>query len=377
MRVEGTDPATGGPIVVTVEGARIARVDPGGQGGPFLAPGLVDLQVNGFGGHDLNDGKVSAATVQALCRRLLSDGVTRFLPTVVTAAEPAILQALSAIAEAADTDPLARFMIAGVHVEGPFVDPEDGPRGAHPVAHVRPPDLSEVARWQAASGGRVRIVTLSPHWHGAVEAIRNMAAQGIVVAIGHTGADAEGIRAAAAAGAVMSAHLGNGVAGLLPRHPNLIWAQLDDDRLTASLICDGHHLPADTLRVFLRAKGLDRAVLVSDAVALAGMRPGVYRQPVGGTVELTGDGRLGMVGTPYLAGAARSLADGVAEAVRMTGLPLASVLPLATRNPARFVGGGGDLAPGARADLIAFDHAPGDRTLTMRKIWLAGERTGP
>lgn len=377
MRVEGTDPATGGPIVVTVEGARIARVDPGGQGGPFLAPGLVDLQVNGFGGHDLNDGKVSAATVQALCRRLLSDGVTRFLPTVVTAAEPAILQALSAIAEAADTDPLARFMIAGVHVEGPFVDPEDGPRGAHPVAHVRPPDLSEVARWQAASGGRVRIVTLSPHWHGAVEAIRNMAAQGIVVAIGHTGAGAEAIRAAAAAGAVMSTHLGNGVAGMLPRHPNLIWAQLDDDRLTASLICDGHHLPADTLRVFLRAKGLDRTVLVSDAVALAGMRPGVYRQPVGGTVELTGDGRLGMVGSPYLAGAARSLADGVAEAVRMTGLPLASVLPLATRNPARFVGGGGDLAPGARADLIAFDHAPGDRTLTMRKIWLAGERTGP
>ncbi|MCU0905972.1 MAG: amidohydrolase family protein [Rhodobacteraceae bacterium] len=377
MDIAGTDPGTGAPLVVTVQGPRIARVEPGGPGGPYLAPGLVDLQVNGFGGHDLNDGHVAPATVIALCRRLLAGGVTRFLPTVVTASEPAILQALAAIATAADTDPVAGAMIAGVHVEGPSVDPADGPRGAHPLPHVRPPDLAEVARWQAAAGGRVRIVTLSPHWDGALDAIRGLAAQGIVAAIGHTGADPGRIRAAAEAGAVMSTHLGNGVAGVLPRHPNLIWAQLDDDRLTASVIADGHHLPADTLRVFLRAKGLDRTVLVSDAVALAGMPPGRYRQPVGGEVELTADGRLGMAGTPYLAGAARGLADGVAEAVRMTGLPLGAVLPMATRNPARLLGGGGEVAVGARADLIAFDHAPGDRTLAIRGVWLAGERMAP
>jgi N-acetylglucosamine-6-phosphate deacetylase len=159
---------------------------------------------------------------------------------------------------------------------------------------------------------------------------------------------------------------------MLPRHPNLIWTQLDDDRLTATLIADGHHLPADTLRVFLRAKGLSRCVLVSDAVALGGCAPGRYETPVGGAVELSADGRLSLAGTPYLAGAARSLLADLGIAHAMTGLPLADLLPLATANPARFAGGGGRLVPGARADVIRL--APGPEGLTLRGAWLAGER---
>jgi N-acetylglucosamine-6-phosphate deacetylase len=176
------------------------------------------------------------------------------------------------------------------------------------------------------------------------------------------------------AGARLSTHLGNGAAAMLPRHPNLIWTQLADDRLTATLIADGHHLPADTLRVFLRAKGLDRAILVSDAAAPGGCAPGIYHSAIGAEVELSADGRLSMRGTPYLAGAARSLSENVALAMRMAGLTLAEALTLATRNPARFAGGGGVLEPGARADLILFDHAPGDARLTLRGVWLAGER---
>ncbi len=174
------------------------------------------------------------------------------------------------------------------------------------------------------------------------------------------------------AGATLSTHLGNGVAATLPRHPNLIWAQLAEDRLTATFIADGHHLPDDTLKAMLRAKGLDRAVLVSDAVALGGMPPGIYDQPIGGRVELTPEGRLGVVGTPYLAGAARPLIDGVAVAMRAAGLTLAEALRLATSNPGRFAGGRGVLAVGQPADLMRFRWSPGDPALAIERVWVRG-----
>lgn len=373
MRIGGLCPASGAPRSLTLDGPAIAAT--GAEGGEgFLAPGLVDLQVNGFGGFDLNDGALEPATVSRLCARLLAEGVTRFLPTIVTAAPEAMCDAMAAIARACGADPVAAAMVAGIHAEGPAIAPEDGPRGAHPAAHVRPPDLEEVARWQAASGGRLRMVTLSPHWPEAPAFIRALVGQGVHVALGHTGASPARIAAAAEAGARLSTHLGNALAAMLPRHPNLIWAQLADDRLTATLIADGHHLPADTLKVFLRAKGLERAVLVSDVVGLAGLAPGVYRSPIGAEVELSADGRLAMRGTPYLAGAARSLSENVALAMRMAGLTLAESLRLATENPARFAGGGGVLQPGARADVIRFRHRPGAARLEVAEVWLAGER---
>jgi N-acetylglucosamine-6-phosphate deacetylase len=182
------------------------------------------------------------------------------------------------------------------------------------------------------------------------------------------------VRAAADAGARLSTHLGNGVAATLPRHPNLIWAQLADDRLSASFIADGHHLPDDTLKAMIRAKGIVRSILVSDAVALAGMPPGLYDTPVGGRVELTAEGRLGVAGTPYLAGAARALKDGVATAVRAADLGLADALHLATANPADLIGATdrGRIAPGRSADLILFRFAPGDATLAIETVFAAG-----
>jgi N-acetylglucosamine-6-phosphate deacetylase len=374
--IEGTDPQSGLAMAVRVAvDGTVAAVEFGAEPGApdaLLSPGLVDLQVNGWAGHDVNAPDVDATTIGRLARALLELGVTRFLPTIVTAAPDAMLRAVATVAEACAADPLVARTVAGLHVEGPFIDPADGARGAHPAAHVRRPDLTEVAAWQAASGGRVRVVTLSPHWPDAAAFVAALAAQGIAVAIGHTGAAPEAIAAAASAGAVLSTHLGNGAAAMLPRHPNLIWTQLADDRLTATLIADGHHLPADTLRVFLRAKGLSRCVLVSDSVALGGCAPGRYETPVGGAVELSADGRLSLAGTPYLAGAARSLLADLGIAQGMTGLPLADLLPLATANPARFAGGGARLVPGERADVIRLAPAPGG--LALRGVWLAGER---
>ena len=147
-----------------------------------------------------------------------------------------------------------------------------------------------------------------------------------------------------------------------------------DDRLTATLIGDSHHLPGDTLKAMLRAKGLDRAVLVSDVVSPGGLQPGIYHQTIGGRVELQANGRLGPPGTPYLAGAALPLGDDVARTIAMTGLSLAEVLGLATHNPGRFAGGRGRLQPGATADLIQFEWAPGAERLAIAATYLAGER---
>ena len=374
-RISGRDPATGQGIAITVEEGSISAIQPTGDAGDaYLSAGLVDLQVNGFGGIDLNDGKVTPDTVAALAHKLLEFGVTTFLPTVITASERQIMKTLGVIAEARRNLPLLARMIPFVHVEGPFISPEDGPRGAHPTGHVRPPDIAEFDRWQEACGGLVGLLTLSPHWPEAPDFIRAVSSRGVHVAIGHTDADHRQMSRAADAGAVLSTHLGNGAAALLPRHPNLIWSQLADDRLTATFIADGHHLPAEALKAMVRAKGLERSVLVSDTAALGGLSPGTYDQAIGGRVVLTADGRLGIEGTPYLAGAARPLCDDVATAKAMAGLSLAEALGLATSNPGRFVQGRGRLEAGADADIMLFDWQDGAPGLAIRETWVRGER---
>jgi N-acetylglucosamine-6-phosphate deacetylase len=353
--------STDGPVI-----AHVRRVD-GPEDAPWLLPGLVDLQVNGYGGHDVNGPEVTADDVVALVRAVARTGTTTVVPTVITAAEADIVRSLRAVAEARARDEATRRAVPCVHVEGPHISAEDGPRGAHPAEHVRAPDPAEFDRWQEACAGLVGIVTLSPHHPEAVAYTEHLTRAGVTVAIGHTHASPEQVRAVADAGARMSTHLGNGAHAVLARHPNHLWAQLADDRLTAGFIADGHHLPADTLTAMLRAKGLDRSFLVSDSVALAGMPPGGYTSPVGGAVELSADGRLSVAGTPYLAGAARSLADGLAQAVRMTGIAPGAAVRLATVNPGRFVGGRGLLAPGAQADVVLMD-----RELRIRRVVAAG-----
>jgi N-acetylglucosamine-6-phosphate deacetylase len=375
--ISGRDPRTGKGITLDIEDGRIAAVRPAEVSEPtFLSASLVDLQVNGFAGIDLNDQDITPERVGTLARKLASLGVTTFLPTLITASEDAIVRGLQAIAAARDADPLLAHMIPFVHVEGPFISPEDGPRGAHPRDQVRAPDIAEFDRWQAASGNLVGMVTLSPHYDGAAAFIAAVAGQSIHVSIGHTDATPDQVRAAVDAGARLSTHLGNGAAAMLPRHPNFIWTQLADDRLTATFIVDGHHLPADTFRAMLRAKTLDRAVLISDAAALGGMAPGVYDQPIGGKVELSPDGRLSVAGTPYLAGAARSLGENVAIAIEMAGLSLSDSLAMATGNPGRFAAGRGRLEPGSPADLIRFSWQPGTRALGIETTLVMGKEIG-
>ncbi len=356
--VVGRDLATGelvrvhcrGEVIESITRSRDNAADVG-----WLSPGFVDLQVNGYAGHDLNATDPTPEAVAEITDALARAGVLGWVPTVITGAEDQILARLAAVQAARARYPDVAAAVPFAHVEGPFLSPLDGPRGAHPLPHIRPIDAAEVARWGAVA--QLGYVTVSPHDDHAPAEIARIVALGVAVAVGHTHADPAQIRAAVDAGATLSTHLGNGIFTSLPRHPNPIWTQLADDRLTAGLIGDGHHLPGETLTAMVRAKGRGRAFLVSDSVDLAGKAPGRYTRAIGGEVELSDDGRLSIVGSQILAGSAVDLADVVRWTTQHTPLSLAEVVELATITPAAVVracGGGrlGEVRLGARADLL-------------------------
>jgi N-acetylglucosamine-6-phosphate deacetylase len=294
-------------------------------------PGLFDLQVNGFGGIDFNRPDLTENHVDTALARMRETGVTRCLPTLITS--PFDRFAASARALTRTT----RDAIAGLHMEGPYISPEDGARGAHPHDCVTRASIDDFNRRQDAADGRILLVTLAPEVFGAIPLIEHLVAAGVRVAIGHSAASPPQIAAAVAAGATLATHLGNGCAAMLPRHPNVIWELLAADAVAASFIVDGHHLPPATVKAMMRAKGPERSVLVTDAVAAAGCAPGPYT--IGGVeCELGADGRVSLPGTPYLAGSALTLDRAIANTARFTGLPLEQVIPMATTNPARAIG---------------------------------------
>ena len=352
----GVDPVTGmGRILHIADGLIESEQTCERKDLPLLSPGLVDLQVNGYSGYDLNSGELEADEVEALSNALCSVGVAKYLPTLITASEQNLCQRLSAIREAQLKLPRSKRMIAGIHVEGPSISSEDGPRGAHPAEHIRPLSIIEFEHWQQAAGGLIRMITLAPELTGSTEYIRDLSERGVCVALGHSAASEQDITRAVDAGAQVSTHLGNGIANMMPRHPNAIWTQLAEDRLSASLILDGHHLPRSTARSMIRAKGIDRICLISDSVTFAGMATGRYSSPIGGDVDVSADGRVSVADTPYLAGSGTCLLSIVENFAAFVGLPFHDGLNMATRNPARLLGLSITLAPGEPADFILFD----------------------
>lgn len=374
MKCEGCNASSGEFIELQFDRA-ITAVDPvlaEPADEAYLAPGFIDLQVNGFAGADYNSPDTALDRIADSIRAVHSTGVTRFLPTVITGPPKAMIGALKNLAQAKAKLPEAEA-IEGFHVEGPHISPDDGPRGAHPRQWVRPPDLSEFHRWQDAAQGNVRLVTLSPEWPSAPQYIEQVTRSGVVVSIGHTRATAEQIRDAVSAGATLSTHLGNGAHAILPKHPNYLWDQLAEDRLAASFIVDGFHLPESFLRVALRAKGIERSVLVTDAVAPAMCEPGEYR--LGEVdIELRADGRVTMKGGDRLAGSALRMDDAIGNVMRAAGVTLAQAVTMAARNPARVGRIGGrlrGLEPGDRADLVRF--AVEDGRVRVLQTFLSGK----
>lgn len=346
-------------LITSVE---TSEAGPDSGGAPVLAPGFIDAQVNGYDGFDVNAPGLSPDVIIGLTRRLARIGVTTWTPTLVTAGEEALIERLAVIAAARRRDDRTARAIPDVHIEGPFISQHDGARGVHDPALVRPIDPDEVRRWQH-TGAPIGIVTVSPHDEAAPAAIARIVALGVRVAIGHTHATPEQITAAVDAGATLSTHLGNGIEAVLPRHPNAIWTQLADDRLTAGFIGDGHHLPLETVEVLLRSKSVGRAFLVSDTTDIAGKAPGRHASSVGGTVELAADGRLSYPGTGYLAGSGVDLATAFRTVLQRTTLTLDEALKLVTSTPAGILPharpGLGTLVVGAPADLVTLDPLTG------------------
>ncbi|MFK7694580.1 N-acetylglucosamine-6-phosphate deacetylase [Paenibacillus sp. HJGM_3] len=380
-KLEGLDYRTGQPIEVTLEEGRIASVmakPPARSDGEpalsYIAPGLVDLQVNGFMGHDINSFPLAAETVQMVVRKLWREGVTTFLPTVTTNSDERIEEAMSVIAQACESDADCAAGVAGIHLEGPFISPEDGPRGAHLAQYVRPPDWERFCRWQEAARGRIRIVTLSPEWPGSAGFIRRCVESGVIVSIGHTAAAPEQIREAVEAGASMSTHWGNGAHLLLPRHPNYLWEQLAQDELYIGLIADGFHLPEAVLKTAIRVKG-ERAMLVSDAVHLGGLPAGTYMSHKRVQVVKTEEGRLHLADNPkLLAGSVQALPWGVAHLVASGICPLPQAWEMASLGPARRLSLAVQqgLEAGAPADLVLFDFDE-NRRIQVRSCWKGGK----
>ena len=286
-------------------------------------------------------------------------GVTAFLATCTTDSHEVLKHALATIARAIRELPEVAARIPGIHLEGPFISPDDGPRGRIRKQHVRPPDWDEFQRLQEAAEGQIKLLTISAEYDNSAEVIRRVADSGVLVAIGHTKATSDQIKAAVDAGARMSTHLGNGAHPTIRRHPNYIWDQLAEDRLVASLIVDGHHLPPAVVKSMVRAKTPERIVLVSDITSMGGMPPGRYKTGLG-ELEVLPSGKLVPAGQPdILAGASLPIHVCVANVMRFAGVDLATAIDMASLRPARLIGlDHPGLEVGAPANLILCSSCP-------------------
>lgn len=356
--IEGTSILSLRRIRVGLSDGRISSVDEikeGFCGSSFLAPGFLDIQVNGYRSKDYSS-DLSTPQIECLIRELASSGTTKHFPTIITNEESRIIKSIRQIVKAKKESTLAAHAIPGIHIEGPFISLSKGARGAHNPQFIRPADFKEFLRWQEAAEGSIRIVTVSPENQEALEFINQVAATGVIVAIGHTEASPELIQQAVDAGARLSTHLGNGSPSMIPRLKNFIWKQLAEDRLSASFIADGFHLPPYTLKAFVRCKGPHKSILVSDVTALGGNPPGIYDWG-GMTIEVFKDGHLGLFGTENLAGASFLLDQGVTFLASHTDLSLTDAVRCVTINPSALVSlpcWDTDPLVGENVDLVSF-----------------------
>lgn len=312
--------------------------------------GLIDLQVNGYAGVDFNDPEIDATAFDHALHAMLRAGVTTCLPTLITAPEPALAERFAALDRAVANSRLGPLMVPGFHLEGPFLNPAPGFAGCHPPTAMLPPDPALLQRLIVSLSRPILLLTIAPEQPGGMALIAWARGHGIMVAIGHSAADETVVANAAGAGATLSTHLGNALPHLLPKFRNPLIAQLAEDRLAASVIADGIHIPPAALKVLLRAKGLSRTVLVTDATAAAATPPGLYRF-AGMSIEHAADGSVREPGSDVLAGSALCLDQAVRNLVGWGLADPADAIRLASANPAAL------LAPSLAAHGIGLPEA--------------------
>ncbi len=375
--VEGIFYLDNQPVSIEIENTKISKIvrksepENTSDAQTFVAPGFIDNQINGYVSFGFTDEGLTVEKVRKATSALWKVGVTSYLPTVISSSKARLVENFAILATAAQ-EPDIRPSIPGFHLEGPYINPEPGFRGAHNAKWIRKPDWEEFIDIYNAAAGKILQVSLAPELEGALEFIRKLTEKGIVVGLAHHNGSAGEVKQAADAGADISIHLGNGCANMIHRHDNPLWPQLAEDRLMASLIVDGFHLRPEEVRTFYKVKGPERTVLISDVTQLAGMPPGEYTWDEK-TVVLEPEGVIKFPAQDVLAGAAAPVKQGVENMMRYTGCSLADAIHMASRNPARLNGltDRGMLETGKRADLILFTmDDSGD--ITIKKTIVAG-----
>jgi N-acetylglucosamine-6-phosphate deacetylase len=356
---------------LVIDGSRIASIQPGtidllssgdrviDASGCWVIPGLIDLHIHGANGHDTMDATPEA--IQELGRFLARRGVTSYLPTTVTADREHLQRAIDNVARCPQPSDGARHM--GVHLEGPYLDPNH--RGAQSAQHLRLPDPVEYDRW--LSSAAVRLITIAPELEGISDLVLKGQEAGVVFAAGHTGASLEQMRIAAEAGVDQATHVFNGMPPLHHRAPGAVGAILTDERFTVHLIVDGVHLHPEVVSLVVALKGPGRTILMSDAIRAAGLGEGPHRL---GDQTIHVEGGVSRTTEGGLAGATVCLDEALRNAVAYTGRPINDCVAMATSTPAAVMGWGskGNLSPGADADIVILDAE-----MRVRSTLVAGE----
>ncbi len=374
INIEGFLYLDGTPVSVKILNGMITEIThlPVASGLPkvYVAPGLIDIQINGYMGIDFSDQELTLENMRKATLAIWKEGVTSFLPTLTSSSHTKLLKSFAFLSKMID-DSLIGKSILGFHLEGPYISPLKGYRGAHNENEIRLPDWTEFQEFQESARNKIRLITVAPEMAGAIPFIEKCCGTGVVVSLGHHNATADIIEKAVVAGAALSTHLGNGCANEIDRHNNPIWPQLANEGLSISIIADGAHLNKEEVITFYKVKGVEKSILVSDAVSLAGLPPGVYLSD-GDTLVLTKE----VVKYPaqnVLAGAVQPISRGVSNIMKFTHCSLKDAIQTASSNPARLLGLNtlGELKPGKRADMILFTMADG--IIVIQKTIVAGK----
>jgi len=330
---------TGAELLVAAAGddGRIMVVEKAAQNLPATqeprpSAGLIDFQVNGFAGVDFNDDALRPDDLDHALDAMLRAGVTTCLPTIITAAPDKLHSRLRALDQAVANSRLGPLMVPGYHLEGPFLNPAAGYAGCHPPQDMAPPSSDLVRDLERGLARPILYLTLAPELEGAGHLISWAVQNHKIVGVGHSALSKKDLAAAIAQGVRISTHLGNGVPQTLHRSDNPVLWQLAQDRMHASFIADGRHIPPETLKVFIRAKGIERSILVTDAVAAAGSPPGEYFL-AGMAVELDKAGVVKAAGGSFLAGSSLSMDQAVANIVKWGIADFRAALRMACANP--------------------------------------------
>ena len=337
----------------------------------YIGPGLIDTQVNGYASISFSQDKLSISDIENVTKSMWKEGVTTYFPTVVSSPHERIKNSFSVLARAIEENNRMKLSIPGFFLEGPYISPIDGFRGAHNKDYVRLPDWQEFTEYIKASNNKIILVGVAPEVEGAIPFIQKCKNAEINIALAHHNGTADLIHQAVNNGATVATHLGNGCANMINRHNNPLWPQLAEERITPSLIVDGHHLRPEEVKTFYKVKGPENLMLVSDATMLAGMPAGTYTWD-GKTVVMTEDGMLKYPEQDVLAGASFPVRHGVINVMKFTGCSLEDAITMASTTPANTfnLDDRGEIAVGKRADLILFKLE--DDQMKIEKTYLAG-----